>query len=231
MSVLLIGGLEPFESAGLEFHRQLLRLTSGGRVVLHLPAARHDALSRQSEFHQAYGRTLGCEVTTLELYRQQPDPVEAKQRFAAADLVFLDGGNTSWLVDCLIHHDFAPLLKSYMDGPCWLLGFSAGANCLHEWGWSSVGVQRAVAGLGLLPGGFAPHGGDPNRDGALRQHLAEHRERWLVCHDGSALAIESGHYRALGDGVYIFDSRMGVLIERSLKNGQQGCLDELYGTT
>ena len=230
MSILLVGGLEPLKPAGLEFHRHLLRSTSGCGQVLHLPAARHDAASRQAEFYQAYGEALGCEVTTLQLYRQEPDPIEVQQLFAAADVVFLDGGNTAWLVDCLTRHDLIHLLKPYRDGRRWLFGFSAGANCLHQWGWSSIESQQAVAGLGILPGGFAPHGGDQHRDRALRHHLTVHRERWLVCNDGSALAIQSDRFRVLGEGVSIFSSSNGGLVVKSLEDGQQGDLDDLYGS-
>ena len=228
MSILLVGGLEPVGVEGLEFHRALLQRVGGGSRVLHVPAARHDAPSRQGEFRAVYEGQLHCQVDTLELHRRRPEEAEVVRRLAEADLVFLDGGNSAWLMACLGQPYLQSLLQDYARGPKWLLGFSAGANCLHEQGWSAAAGQRPVAGLGILSGGFAPHGANTRRRKALQAHLIHHAQRWLVCADGSALVLRDQGFEVLGPGVQIYDSRGGALEVRSFEDGQQGAAVELY---
>lgn len=229
MAIILVGGLEPSGNAGLEFHRGLLRRADDAQQVLHVPAARHDAPSRQAEFRSAYEGQLGCRVETLELHRRRPTEAEVVAGLEAADLVFLDGGNSAWLMDALGPAYLPPLLQGFLEGSQWLLGFSAGANCLHEHGWSAAAGQRPVPGLGLLSGGFAPHGGNARRRKALQMHLTHRSQRWLVCDDGAAVVLEAGCFEILGPGVQVYDSRAGPLEITSLAPGSQGQIDELYG--
>ncbi len=230
MSIILVGGLEPSGEAGLAFHRGLLKRADDAKNILHIPAARHDAPSRQAEFRLAYEGALACHVETLELHRRRPPRVEVLASLEWADLVFLDGGNSAWLMEALDAAHLAPLLQGFAQGSKWLLGFSAGANCLHEQGWSAAAGQRPVPGLGILPGGFAPHGSNPGRSKALQTHLAQRCERWLVCADGSAVALQAGSYEILGSGVEVHDHREGSLQIIPLEPGHRGPTDELYRT-
>lgn len=233
MGLILAGGGEP-EGDGVRFHRQLLALAGEPERVLHVPAARADSQSRQAEFAAAYADVLGRDLRVLELHGQTRTAVDCAAAFDWADLIYLDGGDSQRLATALRQHGLSESLRQRIEGPRWLLGFSAGANVLHCWGWSAGPIHRggsgyeAAKGLDLLPGGFAPHRNDPDRNRSLQSFLQTTPGSWLCAADQTAVLIQNDRYQVIGTGLARYEQSEGELRIRDLADGEQGRSKELY---
>ena len=161
--ILAIGGGDVL-SPGSQLDELLLELSRKPRPrIALLPTAAADSEGRIELFLDAFrGRSCEPEVVTLFGMPEQP-----AARIAAADVVYVHGGNTANLLAIWRVHGVETALRDVWERGGVLGGWSAGANCWFEDSVTdSFGpALRALGdGLGLLPGSFCPHyDGEPER--------------------------------------------------------------------
>lgn len=161
--ILAIGGGDVL-SRGSQLEELLLELSRKPRPrIALLPTAAADSEGRIELFLDAFrGRSCEPEVVTLFGMPEQP-----AARIAAADVVYVHGGNTANLLAIWRVHGVETALRDVWERGGVLGGWSAGANCWFEDSVTdSFGpALRALGdGLGLLPGSFCPHyDGEPER--------------------------------------------------------------------
>jgi peptidase E len=142
----------------------LLELSGKPRPrVAFLPTAAADSGERIALFLDAF-RDRACEPEVVTLFGMPEHPAE---RVAAADVVYVNGGNTANALAIWRVHGVDRALREVWERGGVLGGWSAGANCWFEDSVTdSFGpTLRALGGgLGLLPGSFCPHyDGEPER--------------------------------------------------------------------
>ena len=140
-----------------DFTAFLLELSERPRPrFCYLPTATADDPARIVSF---YERVLGheCDPFHVELFGTPQQPAE---RVAAADVVWVGGGNTANMLALWRLHGVDVALRSAWEGGAVLAGASAGGNCWFEGCVTdSFGPQLAplADGLGILDGSFCPH--------------------------------------------------------------------------
>jgi dipeptidase E len=154
--ILAMGGGDVLE-AGSKLEDLLLELSGKPRPrVVFLPTAAADSDERIELFLDSFG-ARGCEPEVVTLFGMPERPAE---RVAAADVVYVNGGNTANALAVWRVHGVDEALREVWRRGGVLGGWSAGANCWFEDSVTdSYGptLRELGAGLGFLSGSFCPH--------------------------------------------------------------------------
>lgn len=129
MNIVAIGGGSVGEGQTRALDLELIRLT--GKLnpkALFIPTATEDEEGYVETFSRAYS-DLGCTIDILRLLSGD-DP----SKISDADLVYVGGGNTKFLVEVWREHGVDKLLRTHLDAGKPVGGVSAGALC-----WFRVG--------------------------------------------------------------------------------------------
>ena len=171
--ILAIGGggvLTP----GSKLEELLLELSGKVRPrVAFLPTAAADSGERIALFHDAF-RGRDCDPEVVTLFGMPENPAE---RVAAADVVYVNGGNTANALAIWRVHGVDVAIREVWERGGVLGGWSAGANCWFE---NSVtdsfgpSLRPLGDGLGFLAGSFCPHyDGEPQRQPTYTRLIRE----------------------------------------------------------
>lgn len=99
--------------------------------TLFIPTASHDSAGYCMGFKKYYEDTLGCRVNTL-LLLSAPSKEEIKTAILEADIIYVGGGNTQFMLETWGKFGLPPLLRKAYEKGTILSGLSAGANCWFE---------------------------------------------------------------------------------------------------
>jgi dipeptidase E len=199
MKLVAVGGGTYEETARL--NQELLRGLPDSRVLF-IPTASADNPENVQRFRFTYGQ-LGANVDVLLAHSR---PEEAADKVAAADAIYVGGGNTKMMLEVWRRFQIDQLLKSHADQGKPIGGVSAGAICWFDWansdwpqyeGIPGVMTDR-VDGLGWFPWALCPHASrEVFRLGDFRANLATFGGTGLALDDGAALVIEDRSARIL----------------------------------
>ena len=157
-AIILIGGGNFEKEETLLFDQKALSLTQKQQPkVLIIPAAMNDDQGYGKRLKQ-YFRKLGAQPTNLRLWHTKLSKAEVHQMFQESDLIYLGAGNTMTLLEAIAKWELEALLKQVSKSKV-MVGISAGANVLCEYGYSdSIQAQcQFIKGLGIVPCIFTPH--------------------------------------------------------------------------
>jgi peptidase E len=147
----------PLLHAEASLEEELLRLAPSKRpVVCFLATATGDDAGALVAFYEAF-TPRECRPTHVELFGMPEDPA---RRVAAADVVYVHGGNTANMLALWRLHGVDEALATAWQRGAVLAGWSAGACCWFDaFVTDSFGpeLRGYDKGLGLLPGSFCPH--------------------------------------------------------------------------
>ncbi len=171
--ILAIGGGGVL-SAGSKLEELLLELSGKARPrVAFLPTATADSRERIALFDDAF-RGRACEPEVVTLFGMPEQPAD---RVAAADVVYVHGGNTANALAIWRVHGIDRALREVWERGGVLGGWSAGAICWFEDSVTdSFGptLRPLGDGLGFLSGSFCPHyDGEPARRPAYTRLVRE----------------------------------------------------------
>jgi len=188
--------------------REIIALTGRKRPrTLFVPTASRDNVAYGERFARAYGR-LGCRCDVLYLLGQVPSRRAIAERIAAADIIYVGGGNTLLMMRRwrFLGVD-AALRKAHARGAV-LCGASAGAICWFDNGHSDSmrGYGHdpweyiRVTGLGLVKGTVCPHFHHDDREKDFLAMIARMGGFGIGIDDRCALEVVDGRYRVLQAG-------------------------------
>ena len=171
--ILAIGGGDVL-SPGSKLEDLVLELSGAKRPrIAFLPTAAADSGERIALFLDAF-RDRPCEREVVTLFGMPEDPAG---RVAAADVVYVNGGNTANALAIWRVHGVDRALREVWERGGVLGGWSAGGNCWFEDSLTdSFGPALRIlgGGLGLLAGSFCPHyDGEPERRPAYTRLVRE----------------------------------------------------------
>jgi len=207
----------------------------GKTRVLYVPTASQDDPRRIWQM-QSYFRNLDCVVRTMTL----TDPMYREKSLANdvawADIVYVSGGNTRYLMKMWRRNGVDMLLKQAYERGAVLSGYSAGSICWFRGGWSDAEQDEGynpwhpvwVKGLDLIPIGHSPHFGTTWRKKWTREEpegitLALDNEAAIVYQDGVVEAVTARD----GANIYLCKLEAGKYYEKVLPVGRQAPLSEL----
>ncbi|MDA8100241.1 MAG: peptidase E [Nitrospiraceae bacterium] len=196
MNVISIGGGSLRKLQTLPIDRYIVKL-AGKRSpkALFIPTASGDDKEYCETFDRAYGTLLGCRTDHLLLYRNPSDRKAAARKIAAADIIYVGGGNTLRMMRMWRKLGIDRMLLQAGRKGTVLAGLSAGAICWHAWGHSDSRAYSGkkswayikVRGLGLMPGLYCPHLDGEKRHASFKAMVARERMTGIACDNFAAI--------------------------------------------
>ena len=205
--IVALGGGELRKAETRAIDQRIIELTGKAHPhALFIATASGDAVDYYATFEAEYGKQLGCTTDVLYLIRPKDRPAAEKRaaKIAAADLIYVGGGNTLRMMRLWRRLGVDRLLTDAYKRGCVLSGISAGAMCWFSGGFSdsrSFASEDAdwpyirVRGLGLIDALYCPHVNAEARLEPFQQFMTKHRLVGLGCDDCCALEIVDGQYR------------------------------------
>jgi dipeptidase E len=173
--------------------------------LLFIPTASGDAQSYVEVISDLY-TSLGCTVDSLLLCEGTTTSEEAKSKIEKADIIYVGGGNTEYMMDVWREYSVDRyLLDAYQDNKV-LSGLSAGSICWFVAGHSDsefVAEEenptfKWVKGLGIIPYLHCPHYDEESRKdfedlyiGQTTDAIAIENQVAIVWQDGEMRVIKA----------------------------------------
>jgi dipeptidase E len=165
-AIVAIGGGVIRTRGTAEIDREIIRLSNRQRPnILFVPTASSDSEIYWKHFREYFGGFLQCRTDVLFLVREMPTKEQIERKIFSADIVYVGGGNTLYMMRVWRRFGVDQILKAAYRKGTVLAGISAGAICWFDSGhsdsmsfydpqhWRYINVR----GLGLISGINCPH--------------------------------------------------------------------------
>jgi dipeptidase E len=165
-TIVAIGGGEIGARETLPIDREIIRLSKKKNPrLLFIPTASSDSEIYWKQVQEYFGGFLKCRTDVLFLIKEKLSRDQIRTKIAAADIVYVGGGNTLQMMRIWRRLGVDKLLVSAYEKGTVLSGISAGAICWFDSGhsdsmsfyhppkWKYINVR----GLGIIPGINCPH--------------------------------------------------------------------------
>ncbi len=199
--IIAIGGGEIKDKTTLQIDEKIAAFAkerAGNRRAnaLFIPTASHDFMPYYNSFHKVYTGIFDIKTdVALTVYRE-PDPERLKEKFLKADVIYVGGGDTVFMMEHWKKTGMLELIEEAYGRGVPIAGLSAGAICWFSDIYTDSlktenGAQYAMfKGLNWIKGIISPHYG---------QRMLDFDK--IVCYnypcaygieDNAALLIEDG---------------------------------------
>lgn len=199
--VIAIGGGEIADRETFEIDEHIVD-TAGSATprVLFLPTASGEAQGYVDTFEDVYGAELGCETDVLRLFGDEFSPSSAREKIAWADLVYVGGGDTRFMMNAWRASGVADLLVDAFEDGMPMTGLCAGATCWFQGGMDVSEDPNApyvpVDGFGFVEDlACCPHGNDDEWRAAFEEYLRGRGTVGVALDENCAMEVVDGEYR------------------------------------
>ena len=209
--IIAVGGGELKRKTTLkidEYIAALAKERAGGRRAygLFLGTASHDSLPYFNSFRKIYTSVFDIKAdVALSVYGEM-DRAHIEEKFEKADLIYVGGGDTLFMLKNWREKGLLPLILSAYERGVILAGVSAGAICWFEDMYTDSDIMNGGAeyrfekGLGLLGGLMTPHYNERMEEFDGRFSRSSFLNAYAV-EDNAALLFEDGKpVKSLGTG-------------------------------
>ena len=167
--IIAIGGGELRERTTLKIDEYLAGLAKAhageNRAnALFIPTASHDFMPYYNTFHKVYTGVFNIKTDVALSVFKDVDLEKMKAKFEKADLIYVGGGDTVFMMESWKKSGLLPLLKDAYERGVIIAGLSAGAICwfsdIYTDSEAALGEGDKYAmfkGLGWLNGKISPH--------------------------------------------------------------------------
>lgn len=206
-TLILIGGGEIRQKETLEIDKYIASLArehAGEKrpVALFIGTASHDFMPYYNSFHKVYTGELGLKTDVALTVFHEPDEEKLNGKFEKADVVYIGGGDTLFMLESWKQTGLYDKIKNAYDRGIPVAGLSAGAICWFEQMYtdseSKNGDEKyhVEQGLGLLKGGCCPHF-DQRKEDFLS---ASPKGKWTCMENNSAVVyINEEEVKTIGN--------------------------------
>lgn len=227
--IIAIGGGELRERTTLaidEYIANLAKERAGERRAnaLFIPTASHDFMPYYNTFHKVYTGVFNIKTDVALTIFKEVDLEKLKGKFEKADMIYVGGGDTVFMIDSWKQSGMLPLLKDAYERGVIIAGLSAGAICwftdMYTDSEKALGEGEKYAmfkGLGWVDGTISPHYGARMLD--FDKIVCYNNFRALGLEDNSALVIEEGQVvKSLTSGgkAWLLESEQGQIKKTEL---------------
>ena len=166
--IVAIGGGELRERTTLKIDEYIVSLgkeRAGERRVnaLFVPTASHDFMPYYNTFHKVYTGVFNVKTDVALTVFKEVDLEKMKGKFEKADIVYVGGGDTVFMIEEWKKSGLLPLIKDAYERGVVIAGLSAGAICWFSYIYTDslkteTGAKYAMfQGLGWINGIISPH--------------------------------------------------------------------------
>ena len=142
------------------------------------------------------------------------------------DLVYVGGGNTSFMLEIWRNNNFEQLFKTAYEKGIILSGVSAGAVCWFDWILSdSKGLGfKPLKGINLIEGSCTPHSSNIERINEFKLNIKNNKlPNGIAIDDGVAVVFIDGKptevYSTIDNqGAYFLDKNKKINLKEYIKN-------------
>ncbi|HUA58415.1 MAG TPA: peptidase E [Verrucomicrobiae bacterium] len=206
-AIVAIGGGEIRTRGTSAIDLEIIRLSRKIHPrVLFIPTASSDSPNYCEHFTSYFGDFLKCKTDFLLLSQAPPAAPEIERKIFSADIVYVGGGNTLYMMRVWRRLGVDRTLKAAYERGIVLSGISAGSICwfdsghsdsmsfYHPHNWKYINVK----GLGLVRGVHCPHYNSRTRGVSRRKDF----QRMISHIGGAGIALENNCAIAFLDGRY-----------------------------
>ena len=200
--IIALGGGELRERTTLkidEYIATLAKAHAGEKRAnaLFLPTASHDFMPYYNTFHKVYTGLFDIKTDVALSVFREVDIEKMKGKFEKADLIYVGGGDTVFMIESWKQSGLLPLIKDAYERGVIIAGLSAGAICwfsdIYTDSTAALGEGDKYAmfkGLNWLEGKISPHYGARMLD--FDQIVCYNFDCAYGVEDDAALVIENG---------------------------------------
>lgn len=200
--IIAIGGGELRERTTLkidEYIATLAKERAGERRAnaLFIPTASHDFMPYYNTFHKVYTGVFDIKTDVALTVFKEPDLEKLKQKFEKADMIYVGGGDTVFMLEEWKKSGLLALIEDAYRRGVVIAGLSAGAICwfsdMYTDSTAALGEGEKYAqfsGLGWIKGIISPHYGARMID--FDKIVCYNNARAYGLEDNAALVIENG---------------------------------------
>ena len=165
-AIVAIGGGMIRTRGTAAIDREIIRLSKKRNPkLLFIPTATSDSELYWERVQNYFGEFLKCKTDVLFLIKNPPSKDQLRTKILSADIIYVGGGNTLFMMRVWRRLGVDRLLKSAYENGTVLSGISAGSICWFESGhsdslsfydpqdWTYINVK----GLALIKGIHCPH--------------------------------------------------------------------------
>jgi dipeptidase E len=234
--IVTIGGGQICKKETVPIDREIIRLSGKPHPkLLFIPTASSDSEEYWQRVQNYFGGFLKCKTEVLFLVKEHPPPRQIKDKILSADIIYVGGGNTLFMMRLWRRLGVDKLLiKAYEKGTV-LAGVSAGSICWFDSGHSdSMSFYHPekwkyinVSGLGLIPGIHCPHYNGRTLGAPRRKHFREMIRKI----GGVGIAIENNCAIEFRDGQIhkVLRSKKSARAYRVYKRDGEVVSEEIHG--
>ncbi len=200
--IIALGGGELRERTTLKIDEYIARLAkerAGERRAnaLFIPTASHDYMPYYNTFHKVYTGVFDIKTDVALTVFKEPDLEKLKGKFEKADMIYVGGGDTVFMIESWKKSGLLPLIEDAYRRGVVISGLSAGAICwfsdMYTDSQAALGEGEKYAmftGLNWIKGVISPHYGARMLD--FDKIVCYNYDRAYGLEDDSALVIEDG---------------------------------------
>ena len=200
--IIAIGGGELREKTTLkidEYIAKLAKARAGERRAnaLFIPTASHDYMPYYNTFHKVYTGIFNIKTDVALTVFKEVDLEKMKGKFEKADVIYVGGGDTVFMIEEWKKSGLLPLLKEAYERGVILAGLSAGAICWFTDIYTDSQMVNGEGekysmfkGLGWIQGKISPHYGARMLD--FDKLVCYNSDCAYGVEDDAALIIEDG---------------------------------------
>lgn len=200
--IIAIGGGDLKERQTLKIDEYIAalakaRASENRACALFIPTASHDYMPYYNTFHKVYTGVFNIKTDVALTVFKDTDYEKLKGKFLKADLIYVGGGDTVFMLEHWESCGLLPLISEAYERGVVIAGLSAGAICWFEKMFTDTSktlngeIYSLYNALGLVKGVATPHYN--SRGAAFDEEVVEkNMQRAFALEDLSAIVIEDG---------------------------------------
>ena len=201
--IIAIGGGELRERTTLKIDEYIVSLAKehageNRPNALFIPTASHDFMPYYNTFHKVYTGVFNVKTDVALTVFKEPDMEKMKAKFDKADVIYVGGGDTVFMMESWKQSGLLPLIRDAYERGVPLAGLSAGAICWFSDIYTDSqlvngdGVEKysMFKGLNWINGKISPHYGARMLD--FDKIVCYNYQRAFGIEDNAELLIEDG---------------------------------------
>ncbi len=200
--IIAIGGGELRERTTLKIDEYIAKLAKehageNRPNALFIPTASHDYMPYYNTFHKVYTGVFNIKTDVALTVFKEVDWEKMRAKFEKADVIYVGGGDTVFMIDHWKQSGLLPLIKDAYERGVIIAGLSAGAICwfsdIYTDSTAALGEGDKYAmfkGLGWIDGKISPHYGTRMLD--FDNIVCYNFDCAYGIEDDAALVIEDG---------------------------------------
>ena len=229
--IIALGGGELRERTTLqidEYIASLAKARAGERRAnaLFIPTASHDFMPYYNTFHKVYTGVFDIKTDVALTVFKEPDLEKLKGKFEKADMIYVGGGDTVFMIEQWKKSGMLTLVKEAYERGVIIAGLSAGAICwftdIYTDSEAALGEGDKYAmfkGLGWLEGKISPHYNVRMLD--FDETVCYNLGCAYAVEDNAAIVVEDGEIVGCissGGKAWYLESKGGALKKTEIKS-------------